>query len=112
MPCVPEYSTLAHRLFTKYCSGDQIEKNEMGGACTMYGGEGEVYTEFWWGNLGERDHLWDPGIDGIIILIWIFRKWDGGDWIELAQDKDRWQASINVVMNLRVPYNVGNFLTI
>jgi len=25
---------------------------------------GEVYTEFWWGNLRERDHLGDPGIDG------------------------------------------------
>jgi hypothetical protein len=37
---------------------------------------GEVYTGFWWGNLRERDHLEDPGIDGRIILRWIFRKWD------------------------------------
>jgi hypothetical protein len=33
-----------------------------------------MYTEFWWGNLGERDHLEDPGKDGRIILRWIFRK--------------------------------------
>jgi len=38
-------------------------------------GRGEVYTEFWWGNLRERDHLRDPGLDGRIILRWIFRKW-------------------------------------
>jgi hypothetical protein len=33
------------------------------------------------------------------------------DWIELAQDTDRWWAHVNVVMNLRVLQNVGNFLT-
>ena len=40
-------------------------------------GRGEVYTGFWWGNLRERDCLEHPGIDGRIILKWIFRKWDG-----------------------------------
>jgi len=28
------------------------------------------------GNLRERDHLGDPGVDGRIVLRWIFRKWD------------------------------------
>jgi hypothetical protein len=35
----------------------------------------------------------------------------GTDWIELAQDRDRWWALVNSVMNLGVPSNVGNFLT-
>jgi hypothetical protein len=38
-------------------------------------GIGEAYTGFWWGDLGKRDHLGDPGIDGSIILKQIFRKW-------------------------------------
>jgi len=42
---------------------------------------GETYTGFWWGNLGERHHLEDPGVNGRIILRRIFRKWDVGVWI-------------------------------
>ena len=35
----------------------------------------------------------------------------GIDWIDLAQNRDRWWALVNAVMNLRVPLNSGNFLT-
>jgi hypothetical protein len=41
-------------------------------------GRGEVYTGFWWGKLRDRDHLEDPGIDGRIIIRWMFKKWDRG----------------------------------
>jgi len=60
----------------QYRRGDKIEKNEMGGACSTYGGE--AYTGVWWGNLRKRDHLRDPGVDGRIILRRIFRNWDVG----------------------------------
>jgi hypothetical protein len=33
------------------------------------------------------------------------------DWIELAQDGDRWRVIVNIVMNLQVKSNAGNFLT-
>jgi hypothetical protein len=65
----------------------------------------EVLTGFWWGNLRERYRLEDPRVDGWIILSWIFRKWCEGekDWIDLAQDRDRWRALVSTVLNLRVP---------
>jgi hypothetical protein len=47
--------------------------------------------------------LKDPGVDGRIILKWILEKCDGGmDWIDPAQHRNRWQADVNVVMNLWV----------
>jgi hypothetical protein len=36
----------------------------------------EVHTVFWWGDLRERYHLEDIGVDGRIILIWILNKWE------------------------------------
>jgi hypothetical protein len=37
-------------------------------------GKGEVCTGFWWENLRERDHCGNTGVDGRIILRWIFKK--------------------------------------
>jgi len=52
----------------------------MGGACSTYWGRGEACTGFWWGGSEGKNHLKDSGVDGRIILIWIFRKWDVGLW--------------------------------
>jgi hypothetical protein len=35
----------------------------------------------------------------------------GIDWIELAEDRDRCRARVNVIINLRLPQNMGNFLS-
>jgi hypothetical protein len=45
-------------------------------------------------------------VDGRIILKWIFERLGGVagiDWIDLAQDRDRWQALVYMMMNLQVP---------
>jgi hypothetical protein len=56
-----------------------------------------------------RSHLEAIGVDGRTILKYIYKKCDGGmDWIDLAQDGDRWRALLNAVMNLLVPINAGN----
>jgi hypothetical protein len=39
-----------------------------------------VCIKLWWGNLRERDHLEDPGVNDITILRRIFRMWDVGVW--------------------------------
>jgi hypothetical protein len=36
------------------------------------------------------------------------RRWGGMDLFDLIQDGDQWRALVNLVMNLRVPQNVGN----
>jgi hypothetical protein len=58
--------------------------------------------------LGRPMHRWQDNIkvDLQEVGCWVM------DWIELDQDRDRWQALMNAVMNRRVPQNAGNFLTI
>jgi len=77
----------------------------MGGACSAYGGRGEVYTGFWWGKPeGKRSLVrprrrWEDNIKMDLQEVGC----EGMDWIDLAQDRDRWRALVNAVMNFRVP---------
>jgi hypothetical protein len=67
-------------------------------------GRGEVCTGFWWGKLRERP-MWRPR-----------RRWEDnikmdlqevggsyGDWMELAQDRERWRELVSAVIIFRVP---------
>jgi hypothetical protein len=77
-------------VLTKYNSGDQMKKTEMGRACSTYGERRGIYR----GNLRVGDHLKDPGVDGRILLKCIYEKWDerGMDFINLAEGRQRWRA--------------------
>jgi len=66
---------------------------------------GEGCPGFWWGNLRERDQWGDPDADGEDNIKMDLQELGGacGDWMKLAQDRDRWRALVSTVMNLRVP---------
>jgi hypothetical protein len=87
---------------TKYYSGNKIEKIEMDGACSTYGGRGAyrilVGRPEGRRPLGRPRRRWEDNIKMDVQDV----GW-GVDWIELAQDRDRWRAVVNAVMNLRVP---------
>jgi hypothetical protein len=91
-------------LITKYYWGDQMKKNEVGGACSTCW-EGRVAYRVLVGRpegrrpLGRPRRRWDNKIKKDIQEV----GWGGMDWIDMAQDRDRWRAVVSAVMNLRVP---------
>jgi hypothetical protein len=80
-----------------------LQEDELGRACSTNGGEDECRILV--GNpegkrpLGRPRRRWVDNIKMDLRDI----GWDGGDWIDLAQDRDQWGAFVNTVMNLRVP---------
>ena len=83
---------------------DKIEKNEMGGACSAFGGEVRCIQ-----NVGRETsrkkqirrprRRWEDNIKMDLQEM----ECGGMDWIELAEDRDSWGALVTKVMNLRVP---------
>jgi hypothetical protein len=62
-----------------------------------------MHKGFWWGKVRERGHLKDLDVNGRTILKWSLKRGMDMDWIDLAQDRDRWRAIVNAVTNLLVP---------
>ena len=85
--------------------GDKIEKNEMGGAYSTYMREARGVYRVLVGKAGVKRPLgntrrrWEDNIKMDLHEVGC----GGMDWIELAQDKNRWWALVNAVMNFRVP---------
>jgi hypothetical protein len=76
----------------------------MGAACSTYEGNRGAYKILVGrpegrGTLGRLGRKWKDNIKIDVQEV----GWLGMDWIELAQDRDRWRALVNAVMNLRVP---------
>jgi len=81
-----------------------MEKNEIGAACSAYAERRGVYRLWWVKHEGKRPlgrprHRREDNIkmDRQEVIC------GGMDWIELAQDRDRWRALVNAVMNFRLP---------
>ena len=91
-------------MLTKYFSGDEIEKKRTGGECSTYGERRVAY----------RDLIGKP--EGKRTLGRSRRRWEDNikmdlqnvrcgvmEWVELAQEWERWRALVNAVMKLRFP---------
>jgi hypothetical protein len=76
----------------------------MGGSCSTYGEKRGIYRVLVGKPevkrpLGRKRRRWKDNIKMGLQEVGCV----GMDWIELAEDRDRWRALVNVVMNLRVP---------
>ena len=76
----------------------------MGGTCSTYGNKRGVYRVLVGKpggkkTFGRHRSRWEDNIKMDLQEVGC----GGKDWIDLAQDRDRWKALVNAVMNLRVP---------
>jgi hypothetical protein len=97
-------------LITKYYWGIQIERNETGETYHIMGKKRGAYRILVGRpegrrTLGRPRHKWEDSNKMDLRAVGL-----GVDWLDLEQDRDRWRAVVNAVMNFRFPQNAGNFL--
>jgi hypothetical protein len=84
----------------------------LGRACGMYRVEERCIWSFGGGTegktpLGRCRHRWEDNVKTCLKEV----AWELMDWLNLAQDRDKWWALVIAVMNFQVPSYVRNFLT-
>ena len=65
-------------------------------------GRVEVITRYWWGNLKEKDHWTDVGVDGRVPKKTRETGCEDAHWVHVTQGRDGRRALVNAVMNLRI----------
>lgn len=83
-----------------------------GKLCGRYGGEGRC-IEHCGGQVWRKRPLWTPRYRWKHNINIYMKEigWEGVDWMDLAQDRYKWWAVVNAMMNLQVPSNAGNSST-
>jgi hypothetical protein len=94
-----------HKLYSSTNIIRQIKSRRIrwAGNVARTGEDRKVYR-FWWESPKERDHSEVQGVDGRMGSECILGRvtWGCVEWIQLAQDRGRWRALVNTVMNLHV----------
>jgi hypothetical protein len=91
-------------LFAKYNQNYQVKKDEMGRTCSSKGEKRDAYRILVGKPEGKRTlgrprRRWKVNIRMDLREL----RWDGMDWIDLAQGRGQWRAHVNTVMNFPVP---------
>jgi hypothetical protein len=101
---MPSFNKTIYNLITNSINKDQVKEDEMDRACSTNGEKRNTYRILV-GKPEEKRPLGRPRCRWVDNIKMDLREvgWDDMDWIDLAQDRDRWRALMNTVMNLWVP---------